>query len=71
MYRFAGYLIKNPTGDVVQYAPNRAVAEQFAQQHGMSVESIAKAYEWRVGWAESAPQSDSAPEPQIDLPPSQ
>lgn len=62
MYRFAGYLIKNPNGDVVQYAPNHAVAEQFAKQHGMPVEMISKAYEWRVGWAESTPQPDDVPE---------
>lgn len=71
MYRFAGYLIKNHTGDVVQYSPTRVVAEQFAKQHGMPLDIITKAYEWRVGWTESAPQPDSAPEPQVDLPPSQ
>lgn len=69
MYRFAGYLIKNPTGDVVQYSPTRTVAEQFAQQHGMPLDLITKAYEWRVGWAESVPQPDAVPE--VDLPPSE
>ena len=71
MYRFAGYLVKNQNGDVVQYSPTQSAAVQFAIQHAISVENINKVYEWRVGWDTPALQPDVAPQPQVDLPPTE
>jgi len=69
MFRFAGYTIKNQNGDVVQYSPNRANAEQFCQQHGLPGTNITKVYEWRA-ITEYVPPPPP-PEGPIDLQPSQ
>lgn len=70
MYHFAGYLIRNHAGDVVQYSHQRAQAEAFCQQNGLPPSCVVKIYEWKniepFVPTESSPQSD---EP-VDLQPS-
>lgn len=48
MYRFAGYLIKNQAGDIIQFASTRAQGEQFCQQNGLPVSHMTQAYEFRT-----------------------
>lgn len=70
MYHFAGYLVKNQNGDVIQYAPQRAHAEQFCQQHGIPSSNITQIYEWRKVEFSVEPEAPPSDEP-IDLQPIQ
>lgn len=64
MYHFVGYLIKNQNGDVVQYSPNRVVAEQFCQQNGLPLTGIVQVHEWKaIAFAEpTTPPPPTEPE---------
>jgi hypothetical protein len=68
MYHFAGYLVKNQNGDVVQYSPQRAQAEQFCQQNGIPGTNIVQIYEWRKVEFTETPATPPSDEP-IDLQP--
>jgi hypothetical protein len=68
MHHFAGYLVKNQNGDVVQYAPQRAQAEQFCQQNGLPGTNITQIYEWKKMEFSTEPTVPPSDEP-IDLQP--
>jgi len=70
MHHFAGYLVKNQNGDVVQYSPHRQLAEQFCQQNGFAPGNIVQIYEWKkVEYTEADPVVTS--DDPIDLQPIQ
>jgi hypothetical protein len=69
MHHFAGYLVKNQNGDVVQYAPQRAQAEQFCQQNGLPGSNITQIYEWKNIREFTPPPPTTPNDEPIDLQP--